>query len=200
MWNVKPRKTTSIQLCYYWSDCLTPPSGRFLNLWSNIVFYSYSVFWYKGVFVSRPEASVFLHRTRRANFLLEEFRTGNLERECLEEKCSYEEAKEILAVPQQLVGQQSTCTSFIGVHVFVVDLCFLCLLRKPSGGCTQVVWPATLWSLGLLAYNVSNSTWFVRSEFKGKRANLHFWSSAVISVSPMINSGCSSGSVSVVSV
>ncbi|XP_054479655.1 coagulation factor VII [Anoplopoma fimbria] len=55
-----------------------------------------------GVFVSRPEASVFLHRTRRANFLFEELRRGDLERECQEEKCSYEEAKEIFALPQQL--------------------------------------------------------------------------------------------------
>ncbi|XP_070813793.1 coagulation factor VII [Chaetodon trifascialis] len=55
-----------------------------------------------GVFVSRPEASVFLHRSRRANYLLEELKRGNLERECLEEKCSYEEAKEIFALPQQL--------------------------------------------------------------------------------------------------
>ncbi|KAK2857214.1 hypothetical protein Q5P01_005949 [Channa striata] len=55
-----------------------------------------------GVFVSRPEASVFLRRSRRANFLFEELRQGNLERECMEEKCSYEEAKEIFALPQQL--------------------------------------------------------------------------------------------------
>lgn len=54
--------------------------------------------------MSRPEASVFLRRSRRANFLLEELKRGNLERECLEEKCSYEEAKEIFALPQQLVG------------------------------------------------------------------------------------------------
>lgn len=55
-----------------------------------------------GVFVEQPEANVFLHRTRRANYLFEELKTGNLERECLEEKCSYEEAKEIFALPQQL--------------------------------------------------------------------------------------------------
>ncbi|KAM3585222.1 uncharacterized protein V6R79_010780 [Siganus canaliculatus] len=54
------------------------------------------------VFRGKPEASVFLHRTRRANFLLEELKAGNLERECLEERCSYEEAKEIFALPQQL--------------------------------------------------------------------------------------------------
>ncbi|XP_054650494.1 coagulation factor VII isoform X2 [Dunckerocampus dactyliophorus] len=58
----------------------------------------------KGMFLGRPEASTFLHRTRRANFLFEELKQGNLERECLEEKCSYEEAKEIFALPQQLVS------------------------------------------------------------------------------------------------
>ncbi|XP_076021926.1 coagulation factor VII [Genypterus blacodes] len=55
-----------------------------------------------GVFVSRPEASGFLHRTRRANGFFEEWKRGDLERECLEEKCSYEEAKEIFPLPQML--------------------------------------------------------------------------------------------------
>ncbi|KAF7660269.1 hypothetical protein LDENG_00285200 [Lucifuga dentata] len=55
-----------------------------------------------GVFVSRPEASDFLRRSRRANGGLEELRRGNVERECMEEKCSYEEAKEIYPLPQQL--------------------------------------------------------------------------------------------------
>ncbi|XP_068612514.1 coagulation factor VII [Brachionichthys hirsutus] len=54
------------------------------------------------VFVSRPEASVFLRRTRRANYLFEELKRGNVERECHEEKCSYEEAREIFPLPQQL--------------------------------------------------------------------------------------------------
>lgn len=58
--------------------------------------------------MSRPEASVFLHRSRRANtYFFEEWKAGNLERECLEEKCSYEEAKEIFALPQQLVSANS---------------------------------------------------------------------------------------------
>ncbi|KAG9262335.1 coagulation factor VII-like [Astyanax mexicanus] len=55
------------------------------------------------VFLSRTEANqVFLHRFRRANSFLEELKIGNLERECLEEKCSYEEAREIFTVPEQL--------------------------------------------------------------------------------------------------
>ncbi|XP_034460482.1 coagulation factor VII [Hippoglossus hippoglossus] len=65
----------------------------------------------EGVFVSRPEASAFLRRSRRANFLLEELKYGNLERECLEEKCSYEEAKEIFALPQQLEAFWRTYTA-----------------------------------------------------------------------------------------
>lgn len=55
--------------------------------------------------MEKPEANVFLHRTRRANFFFEELKAGNLERECLEEKCSYEEAKEIFSLPQQLESQ-----------------------------------------------------------------------------------------------
>ncbi|XP_036396308.1 coagulation factor VII [Megalops cyprinoides] len=56
-----------------------------------------------GVFLNRPEASrVLLHRTRRANSFFEEFKLGDLERECLEEKCSYEEAREIFSFPENL--------------------------------------------------------------------------------------------------
>uniref|UniRef100_A0A8D2IUW6 Coagulation factor IX n=1 Tax=Varanus komodoensis TaxID=61221 RepID=A0A8D2IUW6_VARKO len=42
------------------------------------------------------KASAVLHRYRRANTgLIEEMFPGNLERECLEEKCDYEEAREV---------------------------------------------------------------------------------------------------------
>ncbi|KAG7315722.1 hypothetical protein KOW79_020588 [Hemibagrus wyckioides] len=55
------------------------------------------------VFLSKPEANqMLLHRYRRANSFLEEVKLGNLERECIEEKCSYEEAKEIFSGPEQL--------------------------------------------------------------------------------------------------
>ncbi|XP_061572211.1 coagulation factor VII [Cololabis saira] len=62
------------------------------------------------IFLDKPDASVFLRRSRRANFMLEELRQGNLERECYEEKCSYEEAKEIFALPQQLENFWRTYT------------------------------------------------------------------------------------------
>lgn len=88
--------------------------------------------------MSQPEASGFLRRSRRANFLLEELKRGNLERECLEEKCSYEEAKEIFALPQQLVSPELTQPGFTLDRVLVIDLWCLSLLRRPSGGCTLV--------------------------------------------------------------
>ncbi|NXQ95908.1 FAXD protein, partial [Sagittarius serpentarius] len=47
------------------------------------------------VFMRKDEAHEVLKVHKRANYFLEEIRPGNLERECNEEKCSFEEAKEI---------------------------------------------------------------------------------------------------------
>ncbi|NXK38990.1 FA9 factor, partial [Piprites chloris] len=47
------------------------------------------------VFMRKDEAHEVLRVQKRANHFLEEIRPGNLERECNEEKCSFEEAKEI---------------------------------------------------------------------------------------------------------
>ncbi|KAM6414176.1 coagulation factor IX-like [Rhynochetos jubatus] len=47
------------------------------------------------VFMKKDEAHEVLRVRKRANYFLEEIRPGNLERECNEEKCSFEEAKEI---------------------------------------------------------------------------------------------------------
>ncbi|OXB58838.1 hypothetical protein ASZ78_007555 [Callipepla squamata] len=47
------------------------------------------------VFVRKDAAHEVLRVHKRANYFLEEIRPGNLERECSEEKCSFEEAKEI---------------------------------------------------------------------------------------------------------
>ncbi|XP_076012400.1 vitamin K-dependent protein S-like isoform X2 [Genypterus blacodes] len=46
-------------------------------------------------FLSQSKASQFLSRHRRANSLFEESKKGNLERECIEELCNKEEAREI---------------------------------------------------------------------------------------------------------
>ncbi len=45
--------------------------------------------------LSQNKASQFLLRHRRANTLFEEGKKGNLERECIEELCNKEEAREI---------------------------------------------------------------------------------------------------------
>lgn len=55
-----------------------------------------------AVFITEEEAQSVLHRQRRANWLLEELRPGSLERECKEEQCSFEEAKEIFRNPERL--------------------------------------------------------------------------------------------------
>ncbi|NXB35609.1 FA7 factor, partial [Eulacestoma nigropectus] len=46
-------------------------------------------------FMRKDKAHEVLRVHKRANHFLEEIRSGNLERECNEEKCSFEEAKEI---------------------------------------------------------------------------------------------------------
>ncbi|XP_057163092.1 coagulation factor VII isoform X2 [Ursus arctos] len=50
---------------------------------------------FQRVFLTQEEAHGVLHRQRRANSFLEELRSGSLERECREEQCSFEEAREI---------------------------------------------------------------------------------------------------------
>ncbi|XP_066475830.1 coagulation factor X-like [Tiliqua scincoides] len=48
-----------------------------------------------SVFMRKEEASKVLRISKRANSFFEEISPGNLERECIEEICSFEEAKEI---------------------------------------------------------------------------------------------------------
>ncbi|NXL63068.1 FA7 factor, partial [Chordeiles acutipennis] len=59
------------------------------------------------VFMGKEEAHEVLKVHKRANYFLEEIRPGNLERECNEEKCSFEEAKEIFH------SQEKTVRNFI---------------------------------------------------------------------------------------
>ncbi|XP_065757766.1 coagulation factor X [Muntiacus reevesi] len=54
-----------------------------------------------SVFLPRDQAHRVLQRTRRANSFLEEMKQGNLERECREEACSYEEAREVFEDKEQ---------------------------------------------------------------------------------------------------
>ncbi|XP_065597098.1 vitamin K-dependent protein Z [Cyrtonyx montezumae] len=55
------------------------------------------------VFISTDDANKFIKRHRRANSLhFEEFLQGSLERECLEERCTYEEAREVFENDEML--------------------------------------------------------------------------------------------------
>lgn len=49
----------------------------------------------ESVFLKHENANNVLRRMKRANQVFEEWKQGNLERECMEEKCSYEEAREV---------------------------------------------------------------------------------------------------------
>lgn len=58
-----------------------------------------------AVFIENKEANTVLSRTRRGNSnRLEEFIPGNLERECIEEKCSFEEAREVFENTEKTVS------------------------------------------------------------------------------------------------
>ena len=54
--------------------------------------------------LDRSEATQFLSRKRRANSLLEEIQQGgNFERECIEEVCDFEEAREVFENHDQTI-------------------------------------------------------------------------------------------------
>lgn len=55
------------------------------------------------VFLPRDQAHRVLQRARRANSFLEEMKQGNLERECREEACSFEEAREVFEDKEKTV-------------------------------------------------------------------------------------------------
>ncbi|XP_078402674.1 uncharacterized protein LOC144683489 isoform X2 [Cetorhinus maximus] len=57
-----------------------------------VLFWSYQT---NCLFLQKSLASTFLSRIRRANVGLEELLPDNLERECIEEKCSSEEYREV---------------------------------------------------------------------------------------------------------
>ncbi|NWS65608.1 FA7 factor, partial [Crotophaga sulcirostris] len=65
------------------------------------------------VFLRKDEAHKVLKVHKRANYFLEEIRPGNLERECNEEKCSFEEAKEIFHSQEKTT---KPCFFFLGLN------------------------------------------------------------------------------------
>lgn len=51
-------------------------------------------------------ANEVLNRRRRANSFFEEVKQGNMERECMEERCSFEEAREIFENKEKTVMKE----------------------------------------------------------------------------------------------
>lgn len=85
-----------------------------------------------SVFISTDDANKVIKRHRRANSLhFEEVLQGSLERECLEERCTHEEAREVFENDEMLV---SILFSFVHVEnyflggfvLFCFDLLLLC--------------------------------------------------------------------------
>ncbi|RMC06570.1 hypothetical protein DUI87_16007 [Hirundo rustica rustica] len=59
-----------------------------------------------GVFIKKENANKFFERTKRANSFFEEMKQGNIERECNEERCSKEEAREAFEDQEKTHGHQ----------------------------------------------------------------------------------------------
>lgn len=72
------------------------------------------------VFLHSRDASQVLSRRRRANTMFEELKKGNMERECVEERCSYEEAREIFEdVKKTVSGLLIRFTGFIFLNILL---------------------------------------------------------------------------------
>lgn len=69
----------------------------------KIIVCRYLFFVFFTVFLDSKKASQVFIRAKRANSLFEEMKPGNLERECLEEICDNEEAREVFEVPDKTV-------------------------------------------------------------------------------------------------
>uniref|UniRef100_A0A665UR74 Vitamin K-dependent protein C n=1 Tax=Echeneis naucrates TaxID=173247 RepID=A0A665UR74_ECHNA len=64
-----------------------------------------------SVFSDAPEAHMLL-RSRRANSFLEELKPASMERECVEERCDFEEAREIFETREATVSSSKSSTVF----------------------------------------------------------------------------------------
>lgn len=77
-----------------------------------------------SVFLKQEEASSFLERQRRANSFFEELKLGSLERECMEEKCSFEEAREIYHDDERTVSNAGLGERSLSDQLPPLKVCF----------------------------------------------------------------------------
>lgn len=80
---------------------------------------------FASVFQAPPAQNMFLRSKRANTFLVEEILQGNLERECYEERCSYEEAREVFEDTKRTVGPAHTDGSVGSGRVPLTLLCTL---------------------------------------------------------------------------
>lgn len=73
-----------------------------------------------AVFLPANSAHSVLRRLRRANFLLEEMKLGNIQRECREEVCTYEEAREAFENDEKTVRQKRDVTG-VWFYLWSID-------------------------------------------------------------------------------
>uniref|UniRef100_A0A8C6SJB0 Vitamin K-dependent protein C n=1 Tax=Neogobius melanostomus TaxID=47308 RepID=A0A8C6SJB0_9GOBI len=87
-----------------------------------VKFYCSDTLLHQGLHVpGRPFGPLSAAHTRRANSFLEELKPSSLERECVEEKCNFEEAHEIFLTREATVNGNQ-CRSSLCVHGACVDL------------------------------------------------------------------------------
>lgn len=72
------------------------------------------------MFLPQSTAHSVLKRLRRANYLLEEVKQGNIQRECREEICSYEEAREAFENDEKTVSETWLHRSKVAVDILYV--------------------------------------------------------------------------------
>lgn len=73
----------------------------------NLCFHALWVPCLSTVFLPAETAHAVLRRFPRANFFLEEMKQGNIQRECREELCNYEEAREAFENDEKTVSERS---------------------------------------------------------------------------------------------
>lgn len=77
------------------------------------------------VFLDKWEADTVLQRYRRANTgAFEELFKGNLERECMEERCSVEEAREVFENDEKTVSDRNTMY-YTYLRTLPINVCFI---------------------------------------------------------------------------
>uniref|UniRef100_A0A669CBZ7 Coagulation factor X n=1 Tax=Oreochromis niloticus TaxID=8128 RepID=A0A669CBZ7_ORENI len=88
-----------------------------------------------SVFRSAPEANTVFLRPKRANTFMEEFRQGNLERECYEEQCNIEEAREYFEDTQKTVDAKHNYRGVQNPNSVCVFAVLPQLCKNKNGGC-----------------------------------------------------------------